>query len=157
VRFFVKESDFADMPTLLLFPNLNHFCDKLCCYGNRETPQQKFYKTELPSMKKHKWQEDKLDQFFKKKGIKIKDKIIEDSEELNIARHKAHERLGFGYLAMFRTMRFLLLIMLVMGILMLPIGILIYNSKEVPSPLGYNIFDELSIADAYYSMPVCIQ
>lgn len=108
-------------------------------------------------MKKAKHQEQLLDEYFKQKGITVIDTVHQDSLEANIARHKAHERLGFGYLAMFRTMRFLFVLMLVMSVMMLSNGLMNYFSKTDESPLGYNIFDELSIANAYYSMPVCVQ
>lgn len=79
-----------------------------------------------------------------------------DEEELNILRHKAHQRLGFGYLAMFRTMRYLFLVTIMLAVIMFFIGFLHWMEKPVAT-IGYSIFDELSIANANYSMPVCLQ
>ena len=114
------------MPTCLLFPNIYNLCAKICCCGATKSD---FYNQELASMKKARHQEDLLDQYFQDKGIKIKDICYEDSPEVNIARHKAHERLGFGYLAIFRTMRFLLVLMAIMAGLMLANGLRNYFSK----------------------------
>lgn len=79
-----------------------------------------------------------------------------DEEAESKQQHKAHERLGFGYLAMFRTMRYLFIIQSFLAITTLLGGIAYRKFDPVKTP-GYSAFDEYSIANIDYSTPRCIQ
>lgn len=64
--------------------------------------------------------------------------------------HKVYERLGFGYLSLFRTMRFLVLIFITMCSIMLSAGIADARA-DTETVVGFTILDKLSIANLKYS------
>ena len=70
--------------------------------------------------------------------------------------HKPHERLGFGTLAIFRSMRFLASILAVMSLIMILAGYANFKA-EPQSRAGYKRLDVLSLANIDYSTPVCFQ
>ncbi len=49
--FKLQESDFQNMPTILVFPNLAWFCEKLC-FCKKETTLERFQQTKLPSVER---------------------------------------------------------------------------------------------------------
>ena len=69
--------------------------------------------------------------------------------------HKVHERLGFGYLALFRTMRFLLLIFAGMAMLMILAGV-VDNYADNTAVAGFSFISSHSMANLEYSANVCL-
>ena len=70
--------------------------------------------------------------------------------------HKLHDRLGFGYLAYFSTMRYLLCSFLVLAALMVIPAVKLQSANLVKQD-GFSTFFYYSIANLDYSLPVCIQ
>lgn len=99
-------------------------------------------------------EEAALDDYFAKNGIAVVDNEGNYIEE-NKARHKLYYAFGFGYLALFRSMRFLGLVFLTMSLIMLVSGISFYKSSPV-SEYGFTLFDTLSIANSDFATNVCI-
>lgn len=66
-----------------------------------------------------------------------------------------YEMLGFGYIALFRTMRFLALSFLILALLMGFTGIL--NLKSSPqNDVGLSLADRISIANIETSHSTCV-
>ena len=89
--------------------------------------------------------------------IKKEDRHLNEQELVIEAKNilKAHERLGFGYLALFRTMRFLALITFLLAIMMFIAGSANWRASPV-AITGFNTFDLFSMANVDYSAPTCI-
>ena len=58
-------------------------------------------------------------------------------------------------MALFRTMRFLALVTLMMAGFQMCVGVLNYTDDPL-TPDGYSILDKLSMANMKYSHPTCI-
>jgi len=64
----------------------------------------------------------------------------------NRDRHKVYRRVGFGYLAYFRTMRFLIMILITLSVLMIVAGTGYYATSP-GNYAGYNYLDYFSLAN----------
>lgn len=90
-------------------------------------------------------------------GLEDNPNTMEDETEILRHLYKPHERLGFGTLALFRSMRFLAIVTAFMALFMFIAGIGNYKSFTVSRNEGMSILDRLSIANIIFSQPVCIQ
>lgn len=117
------------MPAVLLFPALAWLWDKVCC--RKVLTREQFFMKELPSLRRQRDEEVVIDQYLSANGIVIEEYMIsnesEDLSDINKRLHKPHERLGFGTLAIFRSMRFLAAVLASMSVIMVLAGIA--NSK----------------------------
>jgi hypothetical protein len=67
-----------------------------------------------------------------------------------------YERLGFGYLALFRTMRFLLIVMMAIAIISFMSGI-VDNAADTNYSEGFNNVDSFSLANLKQAEYQCVQ
>ena len=100
-------------------------------------------------------EEAALDEYLYNNGVVVLD---EDGnlEEENKNRHKIYYVFGFGYLALFRSMRFLGLVFFAVSLIMLVSG-LSFRFSSVIYEYGFTLFDTLSIANSDFASNICIQ
>jgi hypothetical protein len=150
-----EESDFDHMPAVLLFPSLAWLLDKVCC--RKVSTREQFYMKELPSLRRQRDEEVVIDQYLSANGIVVEEySILNDCDDLsdfNKRLYKPHDRLGFGTLAIFRSMRFLAAVLASMSVIMVLAGYA--NSKGEEQRPGYKRLDKLSLANIDYSTPIC--
>lgn len=148
------------MPTELTFPLISRCFDRILCRS--KGAYDEYLEVELPSQMRERAELKKLDEYFAENSIKVTENPYTPGEfsvlqrEKNMKEHKLHDRLGFGYLAYFSTMRYMLCSFLVLAVLMvIPAGKL--SSANLIKQEGFSTFFYFSIANLDYSLPVCIQ
>lgn len=80
----------------------------------------------------------------------------QESEEIIKKRHKPLERLGFGFLSMFRTMRYLVIVTGCMALIMFIVGIQYFKASPYFLP-GFSASDLFSMSNLDFSESICIQ
>ena len=76
---------------------------------------------------------------------------LEDEQSIRKHLYKPHERLGFGTLALFRTMRFLAILMSCISLIMFCAGVGNYKSFPISRGESMSVLDRLSIANIIFS------
>lgn len=81
--------------------------------------------------------------------------LTEEEQSYEKGRYKPARKLGFGFLSMFRTMRFITLTAFFFAAVMMYAGASFFRAQRI-NLYGFGYLGLFSISNTAFSMPICV-